>query len=119
MKGRDFVIGAAIGVWLVMVFHGQHGQVSPATVPVASAPAPSATSSPSASAPATPLPRGSPAVSAPQASPRNVGASPGPAISDGPGWFILVVFSAVIVISVSTVAVTALHVRAANGRRAS
>lgn len=119
MKGRDFVIGAAIGLWLVVVFHGQHGQASPATVPVASAPPPSATSSPRASAPATPLPQGSPAAPAPQASPPNVGAGPGPAISGGPGWFILVVFSAVIVISVSTVAVTALNVRATNGRRAS
>ena len=114
MKGRDIVIGAAIGLWLVVASHGEHGQASPPAVPVASAPPPSATSSPTVSAPATPLPQASPAAPAPPASPRNVGASPGPATSGGPGWFILVVFSAVIVISVSTVAVTA-----ANRRRAS
>jgi hypothetical protein len=122
MKGRDFIIGAAVGLWLVVAFGGQHGQASPPAAPVTSAPPPSATSSPAVSAPATsspavsapatPLPQGSP-TAPPQAGPPKAGASPGPAVSGGLGWFILAVFCAVIVISVSTVVVTA-----ANGRRA-
>ena len=114
MKGRNIVIGVAVGLWLVLISHGQHGQASPPTAPVTSAPPPSATSSPTVSAPATSLPQGTPAAPAPQASPQHLGASPGPAVSGGPSWFILAVFSAVIVISVSTVVVTA-----ANGRSAS
>ena len=120
MKGRDFIIGAAIGLWLVVAFGGQHGQANPPTAPVTSAPPPTATSSPSVtssptvSASATPHPQGSPTASAPQAGSRNAGASPGPALSGASGWVILAVFAVVIVISVSTVVVTA-----ANGRRAS
>src|SRR5215469_8238094 len=123
MKGRDFIIGAAIGLWLVVAFGGQHRQASPPAAPVTPSPQPSATSSPAVSAPATsspavsapatPLPQGSPTAPASQAGSRNAAASPGPAISGGPGWPILVVFGAVIVIAVSTVVVTV-----ANGRRA-
>lgn len=119
MKGRDLLIGAAIGLWLVVVSHGQHGQVSTPVTPVASASSPSATPSPTVSAPATPLPQGSPAASAPPASLRNVGASPGPATSGGPSLFVLLVFSAIIVISLSTGAVTAVQVYTATRRRAS
>lgn len=113
MKGRNIVIGVALGLWLVLISNSQHGQSNPPTAPVTSAPPQSATSSPTVSAPATPLSPGTPTASAPQASPQNTGASPGPAISGGPSWFILAVFSAVIVISVSTVVVTAVNRRSA------
>ena len=118
MKGRDIVIGAAIGVWLVLVSHSQHGQVNPPAAPVASAPPPSASSSPTVSAvPATSLPQGTPAAPAPEASPQSTGTSPGPAVSGGPGWFILVIFSVVMVISVSTVIITAANGRSATSGR--
>jgi hypothetical protein len=114
MKGRNIVIGVALGLWLVLISHGQHGQANPPIAPVTSTLTPSATSSPTASASAASPPQVSPAAPTPQAGPQHTGASPGPAVSGGPSWFILAVFSAVIVISVSTVVVTA-----ANGRSAS
>jgi hypothetical protein len=103
MKGRDILVGAAIGLWLVMAFSGQHGQVRPATGPAASASSPSAT----VPAPARPLPERPPA--APQAGPGNSGE---------PGPLSLADFAAAIAISMSTVVITMVYVQAANRRRA-
>jgi len=117
MKGRDILIGAALGLCLVVISHGQHAQVSTNPSPVASAPSPAATSAPPASVPATPLPESSPAVPSPQAGPGNVSTGPGPVPSGAPGWLILAAFIAALALSVSTVAVTAFNIRTANRRQ--
>jgi hypothetical protein len=119
MKGRDLLIGVAIGLCLVLVSHGQHGQVSAPTIPVVSPSSPSATPSRLASAPATLLPQGSPAAPTPQGSARNLSTGLDPPTSGGTSWLVLMVFSAIIAISFSTCAVTAIQVRAASRRRTS
>jgi hypothetical protein len=119
MKGRDLLIGAAIGLCLVVVSHCQNGRVSSPAVAVVVPPSPSATPSPTVSAAVTSLPQGSPAASAPQTGLGNEGASPGPATSGGPSWFLLVALSAIILISLSTITVTVVQIHTARMRRKS
>ena len=111
MKGRDIVIGAALGIWLVVLSSGQHVPVRPHVGQVALAPSPSATSTasrlpaPEKSAVGGPRPASAKPVA--PAEHQGQGARQGViSISASDDWLIVVACVTAIAVSVSAVTLT-------------